>query len=103
MNGKGDKPRNNFSQEFRDNYDQIDWARCQQVHFYWVLDHGRPCGCQEDVFVGTEAQAKARERLVGENSPSGMDAIKFETPDKAWAFLDEYYGRKMKRTPLHHL
>lgn len=25
MAGKGDKPRNNFSEEFRDNYDSIDW------------------------------------------------------------------------------
>jgi hypothetical protein len=24
--GKGDKPRNNFSRKFRDNYDSIDWG-----------------------------------------------------------------------------
>ncbi len=25
--GKGDKPRNCFSQNFRDNYDLIDWSK----------------------------------------------------------------------------
>ncbi len=25
--GKGCKPRNCFSQQYRDNYDQIDWAK----------------------------------------------------------------------------
>jgi len=24
--GKGDKPRNNFSKEFKKNYDRIDWG-----------------------------------------------------------------------------
>lgn len=27
MNGKGDTPRNNYSEQFRDNYDMIDWSR----------------------------------------------------------------------------
>lgn len=27
MNGKGSKPRNNFSEEFRNNYDGIDWGK----------------------------------------------------------------------------
>lgn len=27
QNGKGDAPRNNQSQEFRDNYDAIDWRK----------------------------------------------------------------------------
>ena len=26
-NGKGDRPRNCFSKQFKDNYDQIDWGR----------------------------------------------------------------------------
>lgn len=26
MSGKGDKPRNCFSQQFRSNYDSIDWS-----------------------------------------------------------------------------
>jgi hypothetical protein len=26
-NGKGDKARNNFSQEFRNNHDDIDWSK----------------------------------------------------------------------------
>jgi hypothetical protein len=25
--GKGDKPRNCFSQKYRDNYDEIDWSK----------------------------------------------------------------------------
>jgi hypothetical protein len=28
-NGKGDKPRNCFSQQFKDNYDQINWAKSE--------------------------------------------------------------------------
>lgn len=27
MNGKGSKPRNCFSSQFKDNYDLIDWCR----------------------------------------------------------------------------
>ncbi len=27
MNGKGSKPRNCFTKEFRDNYDTIDWGK----------------------------------------------------------------------------
>lgn len=27
MNGKGSAPRNCFSPQFRDNYDQIDWSK----------------------------------------------------------------------------
>jgi hypothetical protein len=27
MNGKGDKPRNNFSKKFWDNYEQIDFGK----------------------------------------------------------------------------
>lgn len=27
MNGKGDSPRNNYSRQFRDNYDMIDWRK----------------------------------------------------------------------------
>lgn len=26
MAGKGSKPRNNYSKQFRDNYDEIDWT-----------------------------------------------------------------------------
>lgn len=26
MNGKGSKPRNNFSESFRNNFDQINWT-----------------------------------------------------------------------------
>jgi len=26
-NGKGDKPRNCFSNKFKDNYDSIDWSK----------------------------------------------------------------------------
>jgi hypothetical protein len=34
-NGKGDSPRNIFSTEWRNNYDQIDWAE------YWkVIEYG---------------------------------------------------------------
>jgi hypothetical protein len=29
-NGKGDKPRNCFSKQFKDNYDQINWAKREQ-------------------------------------------------------------------------
>lgn len=25
QNGKGSRPRNNYSKQFRDNYDEIDW------------------------------------------------------------------------------
>jgi hypothetical protein len=28
--GKGDKPRNCFSQKYRDNYDAIDWNKKEQ-------------------------------------------------------------------------
>lgn len=28
QNGKGDKPRNCFSDEFKDNYDLINWQGC---------------------------------------------------------------------------
>ena len=27
MNGKGDRPRNNASKQFRSNYDDIDWGK----------------------------------------------------------------------------
>ena len=27
MNGKGDRPRNNYSNQFRNNYDEIDWSK----------------------------------------------------------------------------
>ena len=29
MNGKGDKPRNCFSSQYKHNYDQIDWKKSQ--------------------------------------------------------------------------
>lgn len=31
-NGKGDRPRNCFSEEFRNNYDQINWKRKEEVN-----------------------------------------------------------------------
>lgn len=30
MNGKGDKPRNCFSKQFKDNYEQINWGKVSQ-------------------------------------------------------------------------
>lgn len=27
MNGKGDRPRNNYTNKFRNNYDAIDWSK----------------------------------------------------------------------------
>ena len=36
MNGKGDRPRNNSSQEFRDNYDGINWNKnVELVPSFW--------------------------------------------------------------------
>jgi len=35
--GKGDKARNNYSREFRDNYDEINWGRGKSS----VKDDGR--------------------------------------------------------------
>lgn len=32
MNGKGDKPRNCLSEEFRSNYGEIDWSRTTAPH-----------------------------------------------------------------------
>lgn len=32
MNGKGDKPRNCSSAQFKDNYDQIDWKKNKNIH-----------------------------------------------------------------------
>ena len=29
--GKGDKPRNCFSKQYRDNYDQIDWSESPKL------------------------------------------------------------------------
>lgn len=29
--GKGDSPRNNFSREFRDNFDRINWKKQEQT------------------------------------------------------------------------
>lgn len=30
MAGKGDKPRNCFSEQFKDNYDLIDWGKSKK-------------------------------------------------------------------------
>jgi hypothetical protein len=65
--GKGDRPRNNFSREFRENYDIIQWRgkqkmrtskrkawwrkcpRCNGTGKYMVIDHYKAyqddCGC----------------------------------------------------------
>ena len=32
MNGKGDKPRNCLSEEFRNNYGEIDWSHTTAQH-----------------------------------------------------------------------
>jgi hypothetical protein len=34
--GKGDKPRSCFSQEYRDNYDSINWNRKEKTEEYSV-------------------------------------------------------------------
>lgn len=34
--GKGDKPRNCFSQQYRDNFDSIDWNKKENVEEYSV-------------------------------------------------------------------
>ena len=31
--GKGDKPRNCFSQKYRDNYDSIDWNKKEKIEY----------------------------------------------------------------------
>jgi hypothetical protein len=34
--GKGDKPRNCFSQKYRDNYDSINWNKKENIEEYSV-------------------------------------------------------------------
>lgn len=34
MNGKGDRPRNNSSKQFRSNYDDIDWGNEDETISY---------------------------------------------------------------------
>jgi len=34
QNGKGDRPRNNFSDEFRSNFDSIDWSKRTWCYYY---------------------------------------------------------------------
>jgi hypothetical protein len=46
--GKGDKPRNCFSREFKDNYDLIDWGsarrkKIQKMHGVLVKPDEFPC------------------------------------------------------------
>ena len=40
--GKGDKPRNNFSKDFRAHYDDIDWGHEPNVpHWMRPVDKGK--------------------------------------------------------------
>jgi hypothetical protein len=34
--GKGDKPRNCFSQKYRDNYDEINWNKKENIEEYSI-------------------------------------------------------------------
>ena len=34
--GKGDRPRNCFSQQYRDNFDSIDWNKKENIEEYSV-------------------------------------------------------------------
>lgn len=34
--GKGDKPRNCFSQKYRDNYDSINWNKKEDIEKYSI-------------------------------------------------------------------
>tara|TARA_R110002096_G_scaffold284435_1_gene478385 strand:+ start:304 stop:558 length:255 start_codon:yes stop_codon:yes gene_type:complete len=36
--GKGDAPRNCFSQEFRDNHDDIDWSEGERSELSKIMD-----------------------------------------------------------------
>jgi hypothetical protein len=36
--GKGDKPRNCFSQQYRDNFDSIDWNKKENVEYSICYD-----------------------------------------------------------------
>lgn len=37
--GKGDRPRNCFSQKYRDNYDSIDWNKKQKKQDEKIIDN----------------------------------------------------------------
>lgn len=37
--GKGDKPRNCFSQKYRDNYDSIEWNKKQKKENEKIIDN----------------------------------------------------------------
>lgn len=47
MNGKGDKPRNNHSKEFRHNYDEIDWGHKKECKYVDPIDGCPVCGADK--------------------------------------------------------
>lgn len=84
-NGKGDKPRNCFSKQFRDNHDAINWGR----DYYFVLEHGRPMGIDPTVWVGSQKEADSLVKGYSENSPCGTEAHRFIKHSEAVAFIQE--------------
>ena len=36
--GKGDRPRNCFSQNYRDNYDSINWNKKEKIEYSIIYD-----------------------------------------------------------------
>jgi hypothetical protein len=49
MSGKGDSPRNCFSQEFRDGYDNINWGTKRPKSISRSIDGKYPCiACRTD-------------------------------------------------------
>lgn len=60
MNGKGDTPRNCFTKQYKNNYDQIDWKKIQSERPGDIS----PCGKRKQAHVRYHNRDKSDSRLL---------------------------------------
>jgi hypothetical protein len=82
MNGKGDRPRNNFSDEFRSHFDEIDWRK------FYVFEYGRPIGMDPQIRRMTKREVEKAKRDAAENCPYGCTIHEFGSEKEAQDFVN---------------
>lgn len=82
MSGKGDRPRNCFTKEFRDNHDHIDWSK----KYWYIAEYPRPIGTNPIPKYMSENDVKRQIELNREN-PCPPTFHTFNSEKDALAFV----------------
>ena len=82
-NGKGDKPRNCFSTDFKDNYDQIDWSK----RYYYTVEMETPKSIHGTTYNLTQQEADEIKKANEETYKVKLIFRRFDSDEQAERYI----------------